>query len=418
MTNQVIKKIVCCGMAVLMLVGMCACSTEQKEEVKLPDVVEVKKPNDFYHEFQEYILESDMGNENFVVSPVSFRNSMASTTYGAAGETQKELLSAMGFYGVNEYQTWVNEIDKFAKIYTFGEETYNDGSYKDMTLKQAKDGTIYSLVNTIWQNDTFSSVLFNEQYKTDMKEKFGIDIHNSAIDTFIPDINEFVSSSTRKLIPEIMDPNTDASNIPAVFLNTLYFKSVWNIPLTYVDSYNDNFRTKKGEMVEKEYMKTMAPFNYYKDKDTELVVLPMQNGVNVAFVKGDIDNVYDKIGQSAIKRVKVSIPRCSIETSVGKEVFENYLESKGVSLAFTSDGDFSTMTNDKRFHLDGIIQKAKIDMNEKGIEAAASSVVIGFGNTSVDDYIELNFDSYYTFFVYTVDDNGNYETMFFGQVCE
>ena len=76
------------------------------------------------------------------------------------------------------------------------------------------------------------------------------------------------------------------------------------------------------------------------------------------------------------------------------------------------------MTNDKRFHLDSVIQKNKIDVNEKGVEAASASVVIGYGNTSVQDYIELTFDSKYTFFIYTVDDNNNYETMFFGQIAE
>ena len=72
MTNRVIKKAVCGCMALLMLIGMCACSTEQPDETKLPDVVEIRKPNDFYHEFQEYLLESDLGNGNFVISPVSF----------------------------------------------------------------------------------------------------------------------------------------------------------------------------------------------------------------------------------------------------------------------------------------------------------------------------------------------------------
>ena len=215
-----------------------------------------------------------------------------------------------------------------------------------------------------------------------------------------------------------MDPNTDVTNIPAVFLNTVYFKANWKIPLTYVESYNGNFRTYKGETVEKEYMKTMASMSYYKDKATELVILPLQDGVNVAFVKGDINNIYDKISQSAYKQVKISIPRCEMETSVDEEIFAGYLENKGVTTAFTSDGDFSTMTNDKRFHLDGIIQKARVDMNEKGVEAVASSVVIGFGNTSVQDCIELNFDSTYRFFIYTVDENNNYETIFFGQVAE
>ena len=418
MTNRVIKKVVCGCMALLMLIGMCACSTEQTEETKLPDVVEIRKPNDFYHEFQEYILDSDLGNGNFVISPVSFRSAMLSPTYGASGDTQKELVSALGFYGINEYGEWLNEINEFANIYTYGQEAYDDGSYKDMTLKQAKDGSVYSIVNAIWQNDTFSSILFSEQYKKDILEKFNINIHNSASDVFITDINEYVSSNTRKLIPEIMDPNTDVTNIPAVFLNTVYFKANWKIPLTYVESYNGNFRTYKGETVEKEYMKTMASMSYYKDKATELVILPLQDGVNVAFVKGDINNIYDKISQSAYKQVKISIPRCEMETSVDEEIFAGYLENKGVTTAFTSDGDFSTMTNDKRFHLDGIIQKARVDMNEKGVEAVASSVVIGFGNTSVQDCIELNFDSTYRFFIYTVDENNNYETIFFGQVAE
>ena len=211
---------------------------------------------------------------------------------------------------------------------------------------------------------------------------------------------------------------TNFDKIPAVFVNTLYFKSLWKTPLTYVESFNGSFRTNKGEIVEKEYMKTLSSFSYYKDKSTELVVLPLQDGVYCTFVKGDIDNIYDKISKTANKRVMVSVPRSELETTVDQEIFYEYLKNRGVTTAFTSDGDFSTMTNDKRFHLDGMFQKVKIDINEKVIEAASSSVVIGFGNTSEKDYIELTFDSTYTFFIYTVDEEGNYETMFFGQVAE
>ena len=400
-----------------MLLGMVACSSKQEED-KLPDVVQLKLPNDFYHEFQEYVIDSDIANGNFVISPVSFRNAMASSTYGASGETQKELLAAMGFHGINEYQQWINKINEFSIIYTYGKEAYDDGTWKELSLKQAKDGTIYSLINTVWQNDTFSANLFNEQYVKDIEEKFGIEMNRSNADTLITDVNEFVSSNTRKLIPEILSPNTDVSKIPALFINTLYFKSNWKTPLTYVESYNGDFRTYKGETVQKEYMKTQDTFPYYKDKNTELIVLPLQDGVYMAVVKGDIDNIYDKISKTVIKRVRLSVPRFEIETSVSEDVFDGYLTKMGVKTAFTSDSDFSTMTNDKRFHLDSVIQKNKIDVNEKGVEAASASVVIGYGNTSVQDYIELTFDSKYTFFIYTVDDNNNYETMFFGQIAE
>ena len=54
-------------MTMFMFVGMVACSSKQEED-KLPDVVQLKLPNDFYHEFQEYVIDSDIANGNFVIS--------------------------------------------------------------------------------------------------------------------------------------------------------------------------------------------------------------------------------------------------------------------------------------------------------------------------------------------------------------
>ncbi len=51
------------------------------------------------------------------------------------------------------------------------------------------------------------------------------------------------------------------------------------------------------------------------------------------------------------------------------------LVAMGMALAF-ADPDFSGMTTDEKLHIDEVIHRAFVDVNERGSEAAAASAVI------------------------------------------
>lgn len=417
-----IKKIFCILLVICTIFCMTACGKSNKNnEATLPTVVDLTQlvgPVGYYHEFQNQILNSDLEDDNYVISPLSFRSAMAPIAYGASGETQKQILTSMGFNTITEYETWVNNMSVFAAKYTFGEEAYNDGSYKELTLKDASDNNAFSIINSVWHNETYSSTFFKETYKQELKEKYNIDIHVSNANDFVGNVNDFVSHNTRRLIPELLSSDFDTTDVPAIFINTLYLKSMWKTPFVSLSSYSGKFTTSNGDIVQKDYMKNTGSFQYYKDADTELIVVPLQEGVNVAFVVGDCTNIYSDIANSVYQPVKFSVPKSSVSTSVNPDVFSKYLGKCGVTLAFGPDGDFSNMTDDKRFCADYTIQRATVDINENGIEASAATAVVGFGSTATQKYIDFNITGPYHFFIYTIDEHNTYNTLFFGNICK
>ena len=165
-------------------------------------------------------------------------------------------------------------------------------------------------------------------------------------------------------------------------------------------------------------MYTVGTFKYYEDANTQLVSIPLQDGISVAFVVGDCNDIYKKINDSTYQNVHFSVPACYLNTAVNPALFLNYLSHSGVNIAFSSDGDFSVMSSDKRMRLDAIFQNNVININHNGITFNSSNSII-VGNPSLPSGA-LDFSIYtpYHFFVYTLDNNDNYNTLLLGNICE
>ena len=73
------------------------------------------------------------------------------------------------------------------------------------------------------------------------------------------------------------------------------------------------------------------------------------------------------------KDTVLSLPKFKIETSIP---LNSLLKSLGMTEAFSDDADFSRMTGKKDLFISDVIQKAFIDVNENGTEAAAATDVV------------------------------------------
>jgi serpin B len=115
--------------------------------------------------------------------------------------------------------------------------------------------------------------------------------------------------------------------------------------------------------------------------------------------------------------VNVTLPKFEIDTSFNTEM-NDYLQHAGISTAFTELADFSTMM-DSPVMIDSVIQKTKIKVDEKGLEAAAATAVMVMGTSAVTQKpipVYFTADKPFTFYVFT-DDASLYspELLFYGQ---
>ena len=126
-------------------------------------------------------------------------------------------------------------------------------------------------------------------------------------------------------------------------------------------------------------------------------------------VLGDTKNILNDIHNNKMtsKLVDVSLPKFKAEYSID---YVNILKNMGIEKAFDNqNADFSLMLENypERIKSDSVLQKAMIDVDEKGTEAAAATVaVLTKSALSVDEeVIEFRADKPFTYYI--LDDSGN-----------
>ena len=107
------------------------------------------------------------------------------------------------------------------------------------------------------------------------------------------------------------------------------------------------------------------------------------------------------------KLVEVTLPKIKAEYSID---YVNILKNMGIEKAFDyQNADFSLMLENypERIKIDFVLQKAMIDVDERGTEAAAATVALVTKSAlSVDEeVIEFKADKPFTYYI--LDDSGN-----------
>ena len=185
-------------------------------------------------------------------------------------------------------------------------------------------------------------------------------------------VNAWVNEQTNGLIPSILDDSAAAAS-SAILVNALYLKSGWETSFRKLG--DRDFTTRSGEKVQKTFMEQENHFNYYKDDETQLVSVPLQGGVSMVFVLGNDTGLADKLSKAEYKLVDVTVPMFDVETSLDQKELVNYLKLMGCEKMFTEDAEFDPMYS-RSLYVDDILQKAKVHIDEEGLEAAAVTAIL------------------------------------------
>ena len=348
-----------------------------------------------------YLRANGLEQKSFTVSPLSLKAALALTVLGAEGETQRQLLDVMGFAGVEELSAWYASVLKGCAQF---DERING---KD------KADSAYRVVNAIFHNADCDGE-FRDSYRELAARVLEARAESCPASAITEAINNWVNKETNGMIPNLVQ---DASQSAAVLVNALYLKTKWleafgESPLT-------EFTTVSGQVVEKEFIEKTDRFQYYEDGENQIVVLPMQGGINLALVLGDGSDLPEKLGAAEYRKVHVSLPKFQVETSLDQKELVNYLKARGCGDMFSeSCPDFDPMFT-KGIHVDDIIQKAKVKVDEKGLEAAAATAVIMMRNTAMPNPelpAQFTADRPFQFVIYREDEAP--ELLFWGQIMD
>ncbi|XP_078044374.1 serine protease inhibitor 3/4 isoform X4 [Augochlora pura] len=330
--------------------------------------------NDFSSSLFQAVVQENPGN--LIMSPLSAAVVLAMAAYGAGGQTEKQLKTALHSptpdnFAVTGYQELITALN----------------SVTENTL---------SLANKAFVNNKFSLKptyqALTENYFKSKTELVDFAQSSQAANT----INSWVSEKTNNRIKDIITSGDVNQDTALVLVNAVYFKGIWqnkfspeatqplpfhvngneikNVPTMYrYGSY------KYGELPEINARFIEIP--YKGDSMSMLIILPNEvNGLAEVEKKMQNINLNYILNQGSVQDVKLYLPKFKIESKIE---LNSPLKKIGLTDMFTSRANFSGIA-DADLVVSKVVQKAFIEVNEEGSEAAAATALMFAYATSLN----------------------------------
>lgn len=313
--------------------------------------------NQFNWELSKLLYQQD---KNLFCSPLSVSQALAMTYAGAKGITADEMKKAMHYPGDSVHAGFLALNSIFKAI--------NDSGKVKLTV-----------ANALW-----SKLELAPNYTAKMKKFYRGEFY--PLTNEIP-INAWAEKKTNKLIKNLLQPGDITSDVKLVLTNAVYFKGNWKEPFKKENTSKQPFYLSNKSKAEVDLMHHHTNFKYHQTKQYQYIELPYE-GNNVSMIvllpskESSVSEVFEIIASAQLaemsnrafsKKVMLYLPKFKFGTSYD---LIPPLKDLGINTAFNK-GDFTGITIKKEsIEISKVLQKAAIEVNEKGSEAAAVTVVM------------------------------------------
>ncbi|CAL8109759.1 unnamed protein product [Orchesella dallaii] len=178
-----------------------------------------------------------------------------------------------------------------------------------------------------------------------------------------------------------------------VVVNGIYFKGMWEHRFNPKSTSKAKFRTSETQQVDVDMMSIEEKFPYGKlpELEAEAIALPYKGGrLSMVIILPNAVNGLTKVqssigslirgGKSLVKerltvsdKVHLQLPKFKIEAAISN--LKEVLQALGMKSMFSqTDADFGGIPSGKNpgLYVSSVIQKAFIEVNEEGTEAAGA----------------------------------------------
>lgn len=321
--------------------------------------------------------------ENYISSPFSLYAALGLLSNAASGKTLEELQQALGLTN--------QEINEAICLFMQRNVGY-------------EGDTAFSYGNSVWLNkdmnfeinDNYRDIV-TSYYKSDVFQESFNDTQNT-IDT----MNAWVAEHTNNNIKDIFNPNNVSPATTFVLANALAFEDRWFDEFNPSENTEEAFYNYGGDVVKSTMLHSLED-GYWSDGNAEGISKRLIRGGEVVLIlPNEGVDVYDYINSCSLdtfqnfsKNVVVTANMTSnsmdyhyTNLSVPKFKYDATLElneamkQMGIQDIFNADANLSKMLKNDydQLFVDQIIQKATVDLNEKGISAAAATMIGGMGD--------------------------------------
>ena len=320
----------------------------------------VTAANDFGLDLFRRMYSSDTQG-NWVTSPASLWFVMSMAIAGARGQTLNEIRTAM--------------------------RLPEDYSLIDLgRLRQAEeplkaDGTV-QIANLLVAHSTYELLPTFVSYCRDVMaaESWNLDFGDPKT---VAGINAWISQVTRGKITDLLQGLSPNDRI--ALINAVYLKAQW--AEKFDDGEADWFngptgRTQCYMMSKKERLRYARHDGYQATKipyrDGKLSMMILLPDVNVPLdgllARMSASDIQTLLQASLSIEVELEMPRFKIERTMGADMM-NALRTMGMQSAFTGTADFSAMSGRADLFVGQVLQRAVIEVDELGTEAAAATMM-------------------------------------------
>lgn len=308
------------------------------------------------------------GEDNRIYSPVSLWFALAMLAETTGGETRQQVLDALGASDLEQLRDWADIL---------WHTLYQD------------DGTATTLLgNSIWLNE---NVTFHQEVLENLAEHYYASSYQVPMGTNEADqaLADWVAEQTKGLIGadgKVLETTTDTLNVLA---STLYYQAGWSDEFNDRLTEEDIFTTVDGTETRIDFMHRTQDGNFLRQNGyqaaslgtkggTMTFVLP-DEGITPADLLADPDFL-TQLTQSENEiygEVQWSVPKFDVDSELD---LKPTLEGLGVTDVFDADAsDFTPLTDLEPVWLDQAKQIARVKVDEKGVEAAAVTLMANSG---------------------------------------
>ncbi len=355
----------------LLLLVMFSCN---KEEITPPGSIEldeksaelIEAENEFGLELFQKIYSQEVKYDNIMVSPLSVSLALAMTYNGANGETQTAMEETLKMYGLTPDE--INE------------------SYATLVaaLKSLDPKVVLEIANAIYYRNNFT--VENEFISTNQNyydaEVEGLDFSSTQA---LKTINGWVADKTHNKIDKILD-NINPDHV-MFLLNAIYFNGIWQSRFDKDNTQDLPFYLDNGSTINVPTMQKSESLPYYSNNLFSAVKLAYGAGNYNMFIflpqeNNSVEDLVDELnteswqswmeGFTDSANIDLQLPRLKYKYEIK---LNDVLSEMGMGITFTAAADFTGINKNGGLCIDYVKHKTFIEVNEKGTEAAAVTIV-------------------------------------------
>lgn len=357
------------------------------------------------------VLSEEPGN--VIISPFSVKLSLAllAEAAGNGSQTQRELYSTL---------TDIRQPDNLRGFYR---KTLNVLKKENPYFTLNLESKLFTAV-AVEPQQRYAAIL-HSYYQTDIER---LDFTKGSESAYV--INSWCNNVTHGRLTQLVNEGNVQNNI-LLMANVLYFNGLWRTPFN--NTFEGVFFNTPNRQLRADFMELTDSFYYYNDValDAKILRLPYKGKKFSMFIllpktMGNIEVLTQNLVNDQLKRMQWAMESVKVKVTMPKFKFDfdknlkPTLQALGIHDIFTSDASLPGLARGagvaEVLKVSNVFQKSGIDVNEKGTEAYASTVVEidnKFGGTPLIE--EFNVNQPFLFFI---EEEATGNIIFAGKVLE